>query len=44
MQREAVQTCAGGIALVDAADVKFGMKVLKIDGKSPGDPGYPLTQ
>lgn len=43
MQREAVQAYVGGIALVDASDVKFGMKVLKIDGKSPGDPGYPLA-
>ncbi len=44
MQREAVQTYAGGIALVDASEVKFGMKILKIDGKSPGEPGYPLNQ
>lgn len=44
MQREAVQTYAGGIALVDASEVKLGMKTLKIDGKSPGDPGYPLGQ
>jgi ABC-type phosphate transport system substrate-binding protein len=44
MQREAVQTYPGGIALVDASDVKFGMKILKIDGKAPADSGYPLTQ
>jgi ABC-type phosphate transport system substrate-binding protein len=44
MQREALQTYPGGIALVDNADVKPGMKVLKIDGKMPGEEGYPLQR
>ena len=44
MQRKAVQTYPGGIVLVDAPDVKFGVKVLKIDGKAPADSGYPLAQ
>jgi hypothetical protein len=29
-------------ALVDAAEVKPGMKVLKVDGHTPGDGNYPL--
>jgi hypothetical protein len=44
MQREALQAYPGGIALVDMADIKEGMKVLKIDGKSPGEAGYPLHE
>jgi hypothetical protein len=30
----------GAITFVDAAAVGRGMKVLKIDGKAPGQPGY----
>ena len=44
MQREAVQTYPGGIALVDMSDVKPGMKILRIDGKMPGEDGYPLQR
>lgn len=44
MQREAITTYAGAIALVDAADVKPGMKVLKVEGKMPGEEGYPLQR
>ncbi len=32
----------GAIAYVRASEVGAGVKVLKIDGKKPGDPGYPL--
>jgi hypothetical protein len=42
MQKEAIQAFPGGVTLVDAGDVKPGMKVLKIDGHLPGEPGYPL--
>ena len=42
MQREAIQAYAGALALVDSADIKPGMKVLKLDGKMPGEGGYPL--
>jgi ABC-type phosphate transport system substrate-binding protein len=44
MVKEAVSTFPGAIALVEAQDIREGMalKVVKIDGKSPGDPGYPL--
>ena len=42
MTREAIVTYAGGIALIEANDVKPGMKVLKIDSHLPGEGGYPL--
>jgi hypothetical protein len=42
MQREALTAYPGAIALVEATDVKPGMKVLKVDGKSPRDENYPL--
>jgi len=42
MQKEALAVYPGGIALVDAAEVKPGMKVLKVDGHTPGDGNYPL--
>ena len=42
MQKEALTVYPGGIALVDAADLKSGMKVLKIDGHLPGEGHYPL--
>lgn len=42
MQKEGVMAIPGAIALIDAADVKPGVKILKIDGKYPGEPGYPL--
>jgi hypothetical protein len=32
----------GAIAIVSAEDVPEGLKVLKIDGLLPGEPGYPL--
>jgi ABC-type phosphate transport system substrate-binding protein len=43
MQKEAIVAFPGGIALVDLADVKPGMKVLKVDGHLPAEPGYPGT-
>jgi len=42
MQREAVTAYPGAITLVDATDIKPGMKVLKVDGKLPDDDNYPL--
>ena len=42
MQKEAMKIFPGAISLVDAPDVKPGMKVLKVDGLLPGAPGYPL--
>lgn len=42
MQKEALSVFSGAITLVDANDVKPGMKVIKIDGHLPGEPGYPV--
>jgi ABC-type phosphate transport system substrate-binding protein len=42
MQLEAVRTEKGGIALIKMADVRQGVKVLKIDGHLPGTEGYAL--
>ena len=33
----------GAVAFVDNKDIPSGAKVLKIDNKQPGDPGYPLN-
>ena len=43
MQKEALTAYPGSVALFDATDVKPEMKVLKIDGKLPGDADYPLN-
>jgi hypothetical protein len=42
MAREAAKVFPGAITLVDAQDVKPGMKVIKVNGRLPGEPGYPL--
>ena len=42
MQQEAVAAFPGGIALMDAQDVKPGMKVTRVNGRLPGETGYPL--
>ncbi len=42
MQKEAVVAIPGAIALMDVADIKPGLKVVKIEGKLPGERGYPL--
>lgn len=42
MQKEAIVTYLGAISLVDAKEVKPGMKVIKLDGHLPGEAGYPL--
>jgi phosphate transport system substrate-binding protein len=42
MQKEAIGAFPGAIALVTLGDVKPGMKVLKVDGHLPGEPGYLL--
>ena len=42
MVKEAVKVFPGGIAMVDTLSAKVGMKVIKIDGHLPGEPGYPL--
>jgi hypothetical protein len=42
LQREALKIFPGAIALVNAQDVKPDMKVIKVDGRMPGDENYPL--
>jgi ABC-type phosphate transport system substrate-binding protein len=42
MQLELVAAIPGAIAFVDARNVRPGLKVLRIDGRLPGEPGYPL--
>jgi ABC-type phosphate transport system substrate-binding protein len=37
-----VQNVPGAIAFIPAKDVLPGLKVLRIDGRLPGDPGYRL--
>jgi hypothetical protein len=42
MQKEAMKVFPGTISLVNAGEVIPGMKVIKVDGLLPGEPGYPL--
>jgi hypothetical protein len=42
MATELVSSLPGSVAFVDATEVPKGLKVLKIDGKLPGQAGYPL--
>src|SRR5256885_14010934 len=42
MQYELVTAMPGAIAFVDARNVRAGAKVLRVDGRLPGDPGYLL--
>jgi hypothetical protein len=42
MATELVAAIPGSVALVQASEVPKGLKVLKIDGKLPGDKGYAL--
>jgi ABC-type phosphate transport system substrate-binding protein len=37
-----VSSIKGGISFVDAASVRPGIKVLRVDGHLPGEQGYPL--
>src|SRR5882672_2998230 len=42
MAIEAVNRIAGAIAFVDASRVSGNLKVVRIDGRLPGEPGYRL--
>jgi hypothetical protein len=42
MQKEALKVFPGAISLVNAREIKPGMKVIKVDGLLPGESGYPL--
>jgi len=37
-----VEAVPGAIAFMVASDVRPGLKVLRVDGRLPGEPGYPL--
>jgi hypothetical protein len=43
MQKEALAAYPGAVALVGLRDVKAGMKVLRVEGRMPGEAGYPLN-
>lgn len=42
MQLELVAALPGAIAFVDSRNVRSGMKVIRVDGRMPGDKDYPL--
>ena len=42
MAAELVNTLPGSVVFLDSAAVPKGLKILSIDGKMPGQPGYPL--
>ena len=42
MATELVSAIPGAVAFVDSALVPKGLKVLKIDGRLPGEKSYPL--
>jgi ABC-type phosphate transport system substrate-binding protein len=42
MQYELVSALPGAIAFVDARNIHPGVKVVRVDGKLPGDKDYPL--
>lgn len=42
MANDLITAIPGAIAFVDAAQIPKGLKVLRIDGKLPGDKSYPL--
>jgi hypothetical protein len=42
MANELVTAIPGAIAFIDARAVKPGAKVLRVDGRMPGEAGYPL--
>src|SRR5271170_913959 len=42
MATELLRALPGSVAFVGASEVPKGLKILKIDGKLPGQPGYPL--
>ena len=42
MTKEGVSSIPGSIACINASDVKPGVKVVRINGRLPGEAGYPL--
>jgi ABC-type phosphate transport system substrate-binding protein len=42
MANELVSSIPGAIAFIDWQEVRPGVKIVRVDGKLPGEPGYPL--
>jgi len=42
MASELITAIPGAIAFIDSREVRPGTKVVRVDGKLPGEPGYPL--
>lgn len=42
MANDLVNAVPGAIAFIDAREVRSGAKILRVDGRLPGEPGYPL--
>lgn len=42
MATELAAEIPGAVAFVDASQVPKGLKMLRVDGRLPGEPGYPL--
>jgi ABC-type phosphate transport system substrate-binding protein len=42
MAKEGVASIPGSIACINASDIRPGVKVVRINGHLPGEPGYPL--
>jgi len=42
MTKEGVSSISGAIACINPSDVRPGVKVVRINGHLPGEPGYPL--
>ena len=42
MTKQLLSVIPGSIAFMEARDVAPGMKILKVDGRLPGEPGYAL--
>lgn len=41
-ESQLVSAIPGAVALMDTRDVRPGLKILRVDGHLPGEPGYPL--
>jgi ABC-type phosphate transport system substrate-binding protein len=42
MTKEGVSSISGAIGCISASDVKQGVKVVRVNGRLPGEAGYPL--
>lgn len=42
MAAELASSIPGAVAFIDASQIPKGLKIVKIDGRLPGDRGYPL--